>query len=170
MCESGFHFLLARALLCSSVVMCKIYRLYKVSNSLYRWKVPVLPRLIYLFMRFAFTTSIPFQATIGRNAHFNCYGMGIVVHRRVVIGDDCVISHNVTIGGRSGHYDVPVLGNNVLVGSGARVLGPIRIGDHAIVGANAVVLHDVPPYAVVVGVPARIVKKQEIDTLEAAIA
>jgi serine O-acetyltransferase len=86
--------------------------------------------------------------------------MGIVIHRRVVIGEDCMIGQHVTIGGRSGHYEVPVLGNNVFVGVGAKVLGPIKVGDHAVIGANAVVLHDVPPHAVVAGVPARIIKKK----------
>jgi serine O-acetyltransferase len=109
-------------------------------------------------MRFAFATSIPYVATIGRNTYFNNWGLGIVIHRRVVIGENCRIGHGVTIGGRSDHYDVPVIGNDVLVGVGATILGPIKIGDHATVGANAVVIDDVPPYAVVVGVPARIIK------------
>ena len=86
--------------------------------------------------------------------------MGIVIHRRVVIGDNCEIAQHVTIGGRSGHADVPVIGNQVFIGAGAKVLGPIRIGDGAIIGANAVVLKDVPPLAVVAGVPARIIKYQ----------
>src|SRR5438132_7116939 len=135
-----------------------VYQLYKVANKLYQWEVPFLPRAIYYFMRFAFTTSIPYTATIGRNTYFNNWGMGIVIHRRVVIGENCRIGHGVTIGGRSDHYEVPKIGNDVLVGVGATILGPITVGDHAIVGADAVVLHNVPPGAVVAGVPAKIVK------------
>ena len=135
-----------------------IYRMYKLANSLYRRRVPLLPKIIYYFMRFAFTTSVPYTASIGRNCYFNNWGMGIVVHRRAVIGDNCRISHHVTIGGRSGHYDVPVIGNNVQIGVGATILGPIKVGDHALIGAHAVVIHDVPPYAVVAGVPGRVVK------------
>jgi serine O-acetyltransferase len=135
-----------------------VYRLYKTANKLYRWEVPFLPRIIYYFMRFAFTTSIPYTATIGRNAYFNNWGMGIVIHRRVVIGENCRIGHGVTIGGRSDHYEVPVIGNDVLIGVGATILGPIKVGDHATVGANSVVIDDVPSYALVAGVPARIIR------------
>jgi serine O-acetyltransferase len=83
----------------------------------------------------------------------------------VVIGENCRIAHGVTIGGRSGHYEVPVIGNNVTVGVGAVVLGPIKVGDHAIIGANAVVIHDVPAHAVVAGVPARIIKQTPAEFL-----
>src|SRR5215470_10265192 len=96
-----------------------VYRLYKIARTLYQWKVPVLPKMIYYFMRFTFTTSVPYTASIGRNTYFNNWGMGIVIHRRVVIGENCRIGHGVTIGGRSDHYDVPVIGNDVLIGVGA---------------------------------------------------
>ena len=138
-----------------------VYQLYKVANKLHKWEVPFLPKIIYYFMRFAFTTSIPYTATIGRNTYLNNWGLGIVIHRRVVIGENCRIGHGVTIGGRSEHYEVPVIGNDVLVGVGAKILGPIKIGDHATIGANSVVIDDVPPYAVVAGVPARIIKYQD---------
>jgi serine O-acetyltransferase len=141
--------------------MCKIYLLHRLSHKLYRLNIPFLPRAIYYFMRFAFTVSVPWTVQVGRGTTFNNWGMGIVIHRRVVIGDNCAIAHGVTVGGRSGHYEVPVLGDDVLIGVGAKVLGPIKIGDHSIVGANAVVLEDVPPYAVVAGVPARIIKYQK---------
>src|ERR1051326_8905649 len=135
-----------------------VYQLYKVANTLYRWEVPFLPRIIYYFMRFAFTTSIPYSATIGRNAYLNNWGMGIVIHRRGGIGENCRIGHSVTIGGGSGHPKGPLVGNNVLIGVGATILGPIKVGDHATVGANALVINDVPPHAVVAGLPARIIK------------
>lgn len=139
--------------------MCKVFALYKCGHSLHRWKVPVLPKLIYYFVRFFFTASVPFTATIGRNTSFNNYGMGVVIHRRVVIGENCEISHQVTIGGRGGFYEVPMIGNDVFIGTGARVLGPVKIGDGAIIGANAVVLSDVPAHSVAVGIPARIIKE-----------
>jgi len=110
-------------------------------------------------MRFVFTASVPYTAVIGRNTSFNNYGMGVVIHRRTVIGENCEISHHVTIGGRGGFYDVPVIGNDVFIGAGATILGPLTIGDGAIIGANAVVLHDVPPHSVAAGNPARIIKQ-----------
>src|SRR5215471_21316993 len=139
--------------------MCKVFALYQCSHTLYSWNIPILPKLLYYFMRFVFTASVPYTAVIGRNTSFNNYGMGVVIHRRSVIGDNCEISHHVTIGGRGGFSEVPVVGNDVFIGSGAQVLGPIKIGDGAIIGANAVVLHDVPAHAVAVGVPARVIKE-----------
>jgi len=84
-------------------------------------------------------------------------GLCIVIHRRAIIGDDVVVGAGVTIGGRSEHFEVPVIGNNVVIGNGAKILGPVKIGHHAQIGANAVVLKDVPAYGVAVGVPARII-------------
>jgi serine O-acetyltransferase len=139
--------------------MCKVYRLYKCARVLYEWNVPLLPKLIYYFMRFVFTASIPYTATIGRNSSFNNWGMGVVIHRRAVIGDNCEIAHHVTIGGRGGFPQVPVIGSDVFIGAGAKILGPIMIGNGATIGANAVVLQDVPPHSVAAGVPARIVKR-----------
>jgi serine O-acetyltransferase len=139
--------------------MCKVYALYKCGNTLYRWKVPLLPRIIHIFMRFVFTASVPWTATIGQNTSFNNWGMGVVVHRRTVIGNNCEIAQHVTIGGRGGYYEVPIIGNDVYIGASATILGPIKIGDGAIIGANAVVLRDVPPHAMVAGVPARIIKQ-----------
>lgn len=82
----------------------------------------------------------------------------MVIHARAEIGARCIIGQNTTIGGRSGHYPVPKIGNNVEICAGSRVLGPITVGDNAIIGANAVVIHDVPANAVVAGVPAKIIK------------
>jgi serine O-acetyltransferase len=139
--------------------MCKVFALYRCSRTLYSRNVPILPKLLYYFMRFVFTASVPYTAVIGRNASFNNYGMGVVIHRRTVIGDNCEISHHVTIGGRGGFSEVPVIGNDVFIGAGATIIGPVKIGDGAIIGANALVLHDVPPHAVAAGNPARIIKE-----------
>lgn len=81
---------------------------------------------------------------------------GVVIHPEVVIGPNCTIFQQVTLGTTRGRPGVPVLGGHVDIGPGARVLGPVRIGDHAVVGANAVVLRNVPAGATAVGVPARI--------------
>ena len=88
------------------------------------------------------------------------HGMGIVIGETAEIGDDCLIYHGVTLGGTG--KDVgkrhPTLGNNVMVGSGAKVLRPFKVGDNARIAANSVVLREVPPNATVVGVPGRIVR------------
>lgn len=84
--------------------------------------------------------------------------MGVVIHSRAVIGKNCKIAQQVTIGGRSGIYEVPVIGDNVYLGAGCKVLGNVIIGNNVVVGANAVVIRSVPDNAVVAGVPAKIVK------------
>ena len=87
--------------------------------------------------------------------------MGIVIGETAVIGDNCTIYHGVTLGGRGhskGQRRHPVIGDNVLVGAGAKLLGPITVGNDVSIGANAVVLHDIPDYATVVGVPGKVVR------------
>ena len=85
---------------------------------------------------------------------------GVVIHPDVVIGPNCMIFQQVTLGNNRGRDGVPTLGGHVDVGPGARVLGAVTIGDHAVIGANAVVLRDVPAGAVAVGVPARILPQE----------
>jgi len=117
-----------------------------------------LPWLIFRFSRIAFKTVLPYTASIGRNTILNWSGLGVVIHDHTVIGENCVIGHDVTIGGRSHDDRVPVLGNRVFVGVGAKIIGPVKIGDNATVGANAVVMEDVPANAIVAGIPARIIR------------
>ena len=102
-------------------------------------------------------------ATIGR-CLFIDHGMGIVFGETTVIGDNCTIYHGVTLGGTGKDTGKrhPTLGNNVLVGAGARVLGPMKIGDNSKIAANAVVLEEVPPNCTAVGVPARVVKRDGV--------
>lgn len=85
-------------------------------------------------------------------------GIGVVIHARAVIGENCVLGQNITIGGKSGWYEVPIFGDNVHVSAGARILGPVRIGNNVIIGANAVVVKDVPDNCIVAGVPAKIIR------------
>lgn len=105
--------------------------------------------------------SVVTQAEIDLNARIGGGLMiphpnGIVIHPRVVMGPNCLIFQQVTIGAASKGSGVPTLGGHVDIGAGARILGPVHIGDGARIGANAVVLCDVPPGALAVGVPARI--------------
>lgn len=99
---------------------------------------------------------IPLNAQIGGGLMMP-HPNGIVVHPGAVIGVNCLLMQQATLGVREGVSGSPVLGGHVDVGAGAKILGPVRIGDHARIGANAVVLSDVPPRAVAVGVPARVI-------------
>ncbi|MGB0911963.1 MAG: serine O-acetyltransferase [Phaeobacter italicus] len=86
---------------------------------------------------------------------------GVVIHPQSVIGPNCMIFQQVTLGANRGQKGAPQIGGHVDIGPGARILGPVRIGDHAVIGANAVVLKDVPAGCVAVGVPARILTAEE---------
>lgn len=128
--------------------------IFRLASLLYRYRVPVLPRFLYALNRVLFAIVLPPSVAVGRNVLFGYSGLGIVVHARCVIGNNVKISQNVTIGGRSGHVAVPVIEDDVEIGAGACVLGPVHIGRGAKIGANAVVLTDVPAGAVAMGVPA----------------
>src|SRR6266704_3636522 len=102
-------------------------------------------------------------ATIGRRVFID-HGMGVVVGETAEIGDDCTLYHGVTLGGTSSKRAKrhPTLGRSVVVGAGAKLLGPILVGDGAKVGSNAVVVRDVPAGATAVGIPARIVTEDDV--------
>jgi len=129
---------------------------FRFAAWLQRGGVPLLPRLLYVLNRILFAVVLPPTVRIGRDVRFAYSGLGVVVHARAVIGDRVKVAQNVTIGGRSGHHAVPIIGSDVEIGVGACVLGPVTIGCGARIGANAVVLHDIPALAVAVGVPARV--------------
>jgi serine O-acetyltransferase len=131
---------------------------HRVSHRMWHQPLLRLPaRLLSQLARFATGIEIHPGARIGRRLFID-HGMGVVIGETTVIGDDCVLFHGSTLGGRSMRRGKrhPTLGDRVLVGAGAKVLGPVWIGDDAQVGANAVVVKDVPPGCVAVGVPARV--------------
>jgi serine O-acetyltransferase len=132
--------------------------IHRCAHHLWRWHVPVLPTLLCAFNRVVFAVVVPASAKVGRGVTLGYQGLGTVIHKHCVIGDHVLIASGVTLGGREGHAGVPVLHAYADIGTGAKVLGPVVVGEHAVVGANAVVLHDVPPWAVVAGVPARVLR------------
>jgi len=139
--------------------MINAYFFYVFANRLYNWHIPFLPKLIKLICFLIYNSSIPFQCKIGKGTRFAYSGIGVVLHKRTIIGRNCTIGTNVTIGGRSGHFEVPKIGNNVYIATGVKILGPITIADDVIIGANAVVINDVPGNVTVAGVPAKIIKR-----------
>ena len=134
-------------------------RYYRVANWLYRHKMFFLARWVSQHAKFVTGTEIHPAATIGRGLFID-HGSGVVIGETAVIGDNCVLYQGVTLGGTG--KDVgkrhPTLGNNVLVGAGAKVLGPFKVGDGAKIAAGAVVLNEVPAGATAVGNPARVVR------------
>ena len=143
LCYPGFHAIL----------------LHRFAHKLFGWRIPLIPRVISQINRFITGIEIHPGATIGRR-FFIDHGSGVVIGETTEIGDDCLLYQGVTLGG-TGHEKGkrhPTLGNNVVVGTGAKVLGNIRIGDNVKIGAGSVVVHAVPDNSTVVGVPGRVVR------------
>ena len=131
---------------------------YRIARFFYLHKVPFISKIIELLIFLVYNSRIPSSCIIGKGTKFAYGGIACVIHARSVIGANVKIGTNVTVGGRSGHYEVPVIGDNVYIATGAKVLGPIKIGNNAVIGANAVVIHDVEENAVVGGIPAKPLK------------
>jgi len=132
--------------------------IYRVAHALWIRKFFFLGRLLSHFGRFVSGIEIHPGARIGRG-FFIDHGMGVVIGETSEIGDNCTLYHGVTLGGTSWAKEKrhPTLGNNVIIGSGAKVLGPFTVGDNSKIGSNSVVVKEVPPNATVVGVPGRVV-------------
>ena len=132
---------------------------YRIAHRLSRWGIPFLPRLISQIARWFTGVEIHPAAKIGRG-FFIDHGMGVVVGETAEIGDNVTLFQGVTLGGTGKDRGKrhPTLGNHVVVGAGAKILGGIRIGDNVKIGANSVVLKSVPENSTVIGVPGRIIK------------
>lgn len=133
-------------------------KLYRLANWLYKKKIPILPKIIKGIIFLIYNSSIPYEAEIGEKTKLGYGGIAVVIHKRAKIGEKCIISQCVTIGGRS-NKGVPIIGDSVYIGAGAKVLGGIKVGSNSIIGANAVVISDVEENTVVAGVPAKVIKK-----------
>lgn len=145
---------------------------HRVGHFLWQRRFYFLGRLVSQMGRFFTGIEIHPGAKIGRG-FFIDHGMGVVIGETTEIGDNCTLYHGVTLGGTSWAKEKrhPTLGNNVVVGSGAKILGPFSVGDNSKIGSNSVVVKEVPPNSTVVGVPGRIVmwegqKKEEKIDLE----
>lgn len=133
--------------------------LHRVAHWLWGKQVPILPRFLSHWGRFLTGIDLHPGATIGQGVFID-HGMGVVIGETAIVGNYCLIYQNVTLGGTGKQTGKrhPTLGQNVVVGAGAKVLGNINLGDHVRVGAGSVVLRDVPEDCTVVGVPGRIVR------------
>src|SRR5437660_552079 len=140
---AGFHALLA----------------YRIAHRLHKWGVPFIPRVISQLARWLTGIEIHPAAKIGCS-FFIDHGMGVVIGETTEIGDNVTLFQGVTLGGTGNERGKrhPTLGNHVVVGAGAKILGGIRIGDNVKIGANSVVLKSVPENSTVIGVPGRIIK------------
>ena len=136
---------------------------HRAAHFFYKHNAKFTARMISQFSRFWTGIEIHPGAVIGKGLFID-HGMGVIIGETAVIGDNCTIYQGVTLGGTGKEKGKrhPTLGNNVMVGSGAKVLGPFTVGDNSKIAAGAVVLSEVPPDSTCVGVPARIVKREGI--------
>tara|TARA_Y100001970_G_C14259811_1_gene879188 strand:- start:16346 stop:16780 length:435 start_codon:yes stop_codon:yes gene_type:complete len=131
---------------------------YRIAHFLYKLKIPLLPKIIYYLQFLLFNSSVPPSVEIGKGTKFAYGGIGVVIHARAKIGNNCIIGQGITIGGKSKIYDVPVIGNKVFISSGVRILGDIKIGSNVIIGANSVVVKNIESNNMVAGVPAKVIR------------
>ena len=145
----------------------KAIRHYRIAHWFYNKKMYFIARYISQRARKITGVEIHPAAVIGDGVFID-HGMGVVIGETTVIGDNCTIYQGVTLGGTGKDKGKrhPTIGNNVVIGSGAKVLGPFRVGDNSKIAANAVVLSEVPDNCTVVGVPGRIVKKNNIKVAD----
>ena len=138
--------------------------MHRMAHRLWRWNLKWPGRFVSQFSRWLTGIEIHPGASIGRRVFID-HGMGVVVGETAEVGDDCTLYQGVTLGGTSWNKGKrhPTLGSGVVVGAGAKVIGPILVGDGAKVGANAVVVRDVPAGASVVGVPGRVVDDEKVQ-------
>lgn len=138
----------------------RLYNWWLIEHWFYLHHMRFFAIIIRAFIRLIFSCDIPYQVKIGRGTTFPHDGLSIILHQDVVIGENCRILHGVTMGGNGG-IGVPVVGNSVIIGACSILLGGIKIGDDAIVGAGSVVTKDVPEKAIVAGNPAKILRFKE---------
>jgi serine O-acetyltransferase len=153
-----------RQLLRQGLWVMAVYRFgrwrYGIRQRWIRAPFSAIYKLLKLLSEILTGIELPCEAIVGRRFRIDHFG-GIIISGDTVFGEDCVVRNGVTVGLRhGGKRGSPVIGSRVDIGAGAKILGPIRIGDDVAIGANAVVLIDVPPNSVAVGVPARVLPRK----------
>lgn len=130
---------------------------HRIAHDLYKSKLYIVARIVSEISRFITGIEIHPGAQIGKRVVID-HGMGVVIGETSIVGDDCLIFHGVTLGGKSfsDKKRHPTVGNKVIIGAGAKILGDITIGDNSVIGANSVVTKDVPSGVVVTGIPAQL--------------
>lgn len=136
---------------------------YRVSHWLYVKRVPVLPLFIKYLIFILFNSVIPYSCVIGTGSRFAYGAIGVVLHSRSVIGRNVIIGQGVTVGRQLDPEGIPSIGDNVYISAGSRVLGGIEVGSNVIIGANSVVIKNVPSNSIVAGVPARVIRTIDGD-------
>ena len=133
--------------------------LYRIGNFFHRHHLKVLGKFITYCNRILFSVWLPSSCTIGKKFSIGYWGLGSVIHSNARIGDRCLVAQNVTIGKNLANRDVPVIGNDVYIGTGSVIFGEITIGNNVIIGANSVINKSIPDNCTVAGNPFHILKE-----------
>jgi serine O-acetyltransferase len=139
--------------------------LYRIANLLYKINIPIIPRFLSNVASILTGIEIHPAATIGKR-FFIDHGTGVVIGETAIIGDDVVIYHGVTLGGKdkfSNKKRHPTVGNNVIIGAGAKLIGDITIGDEAKIGPNSVIIKDVDPGKIIVAQASKEISKKDYE-------
>lgn len=136
---------------------------YRLARKLSDRRFPILPKLLYSTNFLLFNSVIPITAEIGEESKLAYGGVGVIIHAEAQIGRRVIIGQGVTIGRKIAPDSVPIIGDNVYIGPGCRILGKIRVGDNVMIGANSVVISDVPNNCIVAGSPARVIRHVNVD-------
>lgn len=137
------------------------FSFYRAARWCYLHHLTPIAVIIFLFQFVVFHNYIHYKADIGKGTLCAGKATGIYIHKGAKIGENCIFAHQVSVGGRGGPENtkkLPVIGNNVFVGIGAKILGDLTVGDDVVIGANAVITKDVPSNCIVAGVPARVIR------------
>jgi len=133
---------------------------YRVAYLLKYFNIPFLPNIFNkIFVRILFGCHIGLGAKIGKGTVLGYGGIGIVIHHRSIIGKNVIIHSGVSLAGTSKKHGIRTIGDNCIISTGAKIIGPVNIGRNCVIGANAVVLTDIPDNCVAVGIPAKIIKR-----------
>ena len=133
--------------------------LYRKAHWCYLHHIPILPKCLQALIFLMYNTVIPYTTKVGKDTKFAYGGMGCVINKRSVIGERVIIGQNTTIGRSLDPKDYPVIGNDVYISAGARIIGKVQIGNNVIIGANAVVNKNVEDNCIVAGVPAKAIRR-----------
>lgn len=132
--------------------------IYRIGNWFFRMKIKPIANFFSYLNRLLFSVWLPSSATIGKNFTLGYWGLGIVIHSNTIIGNNCQINQNVTIGRNFGDKKVPIIGNDVYIGAGSVIFGEITIGNNVIIGSNSLVNKSIPDNCTVVGNPFKIIR------------
>lgn len=141
-------------------------KIYRAGNYFYEKNFKFISKFFYILNMALNNCDIPSKTRIEKGSHFGHGGIGVVINANSIIGKNVLLGQGITVGGRNGIKEVPIIEDNVYIGPGARILGNIKIGTYSIIGANSVVVKNVPDFSIVVGVPGKIIGRVNKDNFE----